>query len=420
MGFPNAIFLTALLLVSLAGPAVADGRQEALELNARGVAAVRRGALDEAIRLFVEARKRLPSDPTLRSNLAATHARRARKMLQDGERAKALADLRWAVHFDPENARYRIELALTLAEDRDLAEARKQLELILVRDPENAEALEQLGHIHYRQNDLDGAIRVWKRSLAIRPDRPALAALLEKAERERKVESGMRQDTGAHFAITFDGERNEPVARAILEILEGAYTTVGFELRHYPRERVQVILYTREQFRNATESRSWVGGLFDGKIRLPVRGRNGREEELRRTAVHEYVHVVVRDLAPRCPVWINEGLAQVLEGVRLESSERRVLAGAREGKLLTFKELRRPFVSIEDAERAAIAYAQAHSLLAWLGREAGRGSYADYLQAMSRGKSWAEAFESTFRMKPDEAWLRWAEHLKQRVLAEGR
>ena len=34
-----------------------------------------------------------------------------------------------------------------------------------------------------------------------------------------------------------------------------------------------MVLYSKEQFRDVTQSPSWAGGLYDGRIRLPVAGR---------------------------------------------------------------------------------------------------------------------------------------------------
>jgi hypothetical protein len=203
-------------------------------------------------------------------------------------------------------------------------------------------------------------------------------------------------------------------------MLEDAYSTIGYELGHYPTERVQVILYTKEQFQAATEAKSWVGGLFDGKIRLPVRGLNGTEAQLRRTVVHEYVHVVVRDLAPRCPVWLNEGLAQLHEGKATAASDRLAAAADRSARLLTLEELRRPFYSIRDPDEVAIAYAQAHSLVAWLGRTVGGPSFAEFLRAMKQGREAEAAFEHAFRNTIEEAYGHWLEDLRRRFPARTR
>jgi tetratricopeptide (TPR) repeat protein len=413
------LVLAAVLLAAAAGLARADGKATALDLNDRALAAVDRGDLDEAVRLQ-EARKYLPADETLRKNLAAVHARRGLVAAKEDREEDALRDFRWAVSYDPDTAAYRVNLALSLIEAKDLDEARKQLETVLATEPRNPDALEHYGRLLYRANDLPGAIRAWKSVLEVSPDREGVRRALAKAVREQQVEDGMQRDEGAHFAVTFDGESNEDVARRVQELLEDAYTTVGYELGHYPRERVQVILYTNEQFHAATEAKSWVGGLYDGKIRLPVRGLSGSEDSLRRTAVHEYVHVVVRDLAPRCPVWLNEGLAQLYEGKPLALSDRIAAGADRDGRLLDATDLARPFVAIREPDKAAIAYAEAHSLTAWLSRTVGGSSFADFLQAMKAGKSADVAFQLAFRRSVEEAWSQWLEDLRSRTVRPDR
>jgi tetratricopeptide (TPR) repeat protein len=411
-----ALIIVALLVTI----ARADGKETAHGLNERGVEAVNRGDFAEAIRLFGEARAYLPLDVTLRKNLAAAHARRGLKRAKDGKDAEATKDLKWAVHYDPDSATYRVNLALCLMAEKELVGARKQFETVLVKHPRNPDALEHYGRLLYGMNDLPGAVKAWKAVLAVSPERARVRTALAKAMREQKAEAGMRHDVSAHFAITFDGERNERVARLIGEALEDAYTTIGYELGHYPRERVQVILYTKEQFQTATEAKSWVGGLYDGKIRLPIRGRTGSEAELIRTIVHEYVHVIVRDLAPRCPIWLNEGMAQLLEGKTVSRSDRIAAAAQHAGRLLTLKDLTRPFATITDSKRAALAYAQAHSLASFLARTRGGRSFADFLQAMKAGKKAPAAFELAFSGSMETTYGNWLEELRQRSASSRR
>ncbi len=406
----------ALLVLLVLCPAVLAGpKEDAGDLNDQALAALKKGDHAEAIRLLGEARALLPLDETLRKNLAAVHARRGLLLAKKDEDEKALKDFKWATHYDPDQAAYRVNLALSYMSLKQFYEAKKEFERVLVKAPKNPDAQEHYGRLLYREGNLDGAIKAFKAALAADPKRKRVKTLLEKAERERKVESTMKKDIGANFAITFDGERSERVAREVMQLLESAYTVVGDALGHYPRERVQVILYTKEQFRAATEAKSWVGGLYDGKIRLPVRGLRGTEVQLKRTILHEYVHVVVRDLAPRCPIWLNEGLAQLLEGRSVVSSDRKAMAAESAGRLLEMKALRRPFSTIKKSEEAELAYAQSHSMVAWLSRNRGAGSFGDFLRAMKSGKTPDKAFEHAFRNTPGEVLSHWREEIHRRA-----
>jgi hypothetical protein len=96
-------------------------------------------------------------------------------------------------------------------------------------------------------------------------------------------------------------------------MLEAIYWQVGGALGAYPPDVLTVVLYSNEQFRDITQSPSWAGGAFDGRIRVPIAGRM-EERALRRVLAHEFTHAVVRSLAPRgVPQWLNEGLAVLME-----------------------------------------------------------------------------------------------------------
>jgi hypothetical protein len=97
--------------------------------------------------------------------------------------------------------------------------------------------------------------------------------------------------------------------------LEVAWTRVGAQLDYHPAERVTVVLYDASQFQSVTRVHNWVTGLFDGKIRLPLARTAPPQPILERLVTHEYAHAAIHDLTRgRAPRWLQEGLAQVLEG----------------------------------------------------------------------------------------------------------
>jgi len=64
-----------------------------------------------------------------------------------------------------------------------------------------------------------------------------------------------------------------------------------------------------------TEAPSWAGAVNDGKLRIPVGGLSSITPQVERVLKHELTHSFVASIAAgRCPTWLNEGLAQVMEG----------------------------------------------------------------------------------------------------------
>src|SRR4029450_8653340 len=121
----------------------------------------------------------------------------------------------------------------------------------------------------------------------------------------------------------------------------------------YPRDAVPLILYSKEQFRDVTQSPGWAGGLFDGRIRVPVGGKID-ERELDRVLSHELTHSIVYGLAPRgVPQWLNEGLAVLFEGgtVALDRAARA------DAPLIPLPRLERSFQGLSSAD-ARVAYVE--------------------------------------------------------------
>jgi hypothetical protein len=101
--------------------------------------------------------------------------------------------------------------------------------------------------------------------------------------------------------------------------LDAAYWRIGGILTVYPSETFTVILYTLQQFRDVTRAPAWAGGMYDGQIRVAVRGAFDQPSEFERVLTHEFVHAVVAMLGGHnVPWWINEGLATALEPQGIE------------------------------------------------------------------------------------------------------
>ncbi len=195
------------------------------------------------------------------------------------------------------------------------------LQHLLQRDPSHAEGRRLLDKLELRlawlydqRDQTDLAVVHLQRLLQRDPSHAEGRRLLDKLERERRAEVGYWKDESDHFIVKYPGGELT-VRRAVIEVLEEVYVSVGREFNYFPSEKITVILYPGEQFHEVTETRHWVGGSFDGKIRLPVGRLRGRTRALEQALAHEYTHAVVHLLGSgRAPQWLHEGLAQHAEG----------------------------------------------------------------------------------------------------------
>ena len=157
------------------------------------------------------------------------------------------------------------------------------------------------------------------------PAKHSLRAKLDRVGRELSAEGGFGRDVSRHFTIQYDGPVPREVARTALLLLEEAYDRLWRDFGRSPQHDMPVILYTRGLFDEITRSPAWVGGTYDGKIRVPVGGLQTESDARRLEPIlaHELTHAFIRANVPgRLPLWFEEGLAGHFEGTPAEAALR--------------------------------------------------------------------------------------------------
>ena len=300
-----------------------------------------------------------PYHETLRRDLADVYQKIAHRDLKLSRYAEAAEFFGQARELYPAQLQFTLlrGVALYLGKNYDMARA----ELALAG--EGVEPLSYLGRISYDTGDLPGALAYWRRALELDPANPSLKELVAKAERELPVESKMDKGYSSMFDLSFDAELPPGLSAEVLDALESAYNSVGSDLGLFPTTRIPVLLYTKSDYSSVTAGPDWSGGLYDGKIRLPVGGVTKLNPQLRSIIFHEFTHVLVAELTHgNIPTWLNEGLAQIEERKEFSAHMNEMLGRSpKEGQLLSLKTLSGSFISMDRAQ-AGVAYQQSYSI----------------------------------------------------------
>jgi hypothetical protein len=194
-------------------------------------------------------------------------------------------------------------------------------------DPNSADIAKLAGWADFGLNRLADAVAEWTRSQQQHPD-PDVARALEKAQRDLNVENNFREGRSAHFDLHYYGGAAPELARDVLRVLEDDFDDISAALNYTPKQPISVTLYTNQLFQDITRAPSWVGALNDGRIRVPVQGLVSVTPELARVLKHELTHSFINEKTHgRCPTWLNEGIAQWMEGKRTDTSTAAVLLG---------------------------------------------------------------------------------------------
>jgi tetratricopeptide (TPR) repeat protein len=294
-----------------------------------------------------------------RAQSAAEQNEAGWKSLQQGEPGRAAKAFGDALRQLPNEPVLLFGAALSAELQGQSNTAKPRLQRALDVNPRFTAASLLLGEILYREGNLDRAIATYETAQKYAPADAELATRLKTWRDEATVHSTFVERRDDRFRVLFEGRTDAPLASQAADILTRAFWRIGQGLGAYPADPVLVMLYTEKQFRDITRAPDWSGGLYDGKIRVPVAGAAGSPQLFEHVLTHELTHAMVTALAPRgVPVWLHEGLAQHFDGTSVAAAKRRLRAASHR---ITLADLERGFERLT-TEDVVIAYDE--SLLA--------------------------------------------------------
>jgi tetratricopeptide (TPR) repeat protein len=262
-------------------------------------------------------------------------------------------------------------------------------------DPANAFSYELLGEIANLNHRLDEAETYFEKAFSLNPD-SRIRARYEKVKKEKDLDQVQQQYSDEHFIIRY--RRSDQLGGSkIRDILREAYRAISQDFGYYPRYKIPVILYDRDEYQTVAGSvPHWSAALYDGKIRLPVYEQ--QDANLKKLIFHELTHAFVLDLSQmKCPVWLNEGLAQYQEN-KIQAIDLRRLSDAVHNKILIpMDQLIFTDVSkITDQDQAILFYLESFSFTSYLIRARGFYQVKTLLAELGKSTPFDEAFETAF------------------------
>jgi tetratricopeptide (TPR) repeat protein len=331
--------------------------------------------------------------------------------MKEGNSGKASGYFEHAIQAMPQ----RIELlewhAIALSAQGKYPEAANELDHAAALQPNSAVLLRLLGQARYDADRTSDAVTAWKRSMELSPD-PETARLIQKAERELKVEDQSRRKESRHFTLHYDGEKTSAeVQQELLGALENDFRELSDQLSYEPAENIIVILYTRKEFEDITQAPTWAGALNDGKLRIPIGGVTALTPDLGRVLRHELTHSFLNSLARgRCPVWLNEGLAQMMEPRSSGMYAQELARLFQVRKEIPFTVLEHPFMRFSPLQ-AEVAYAESLSAVEYLRDRYRMGEIVRMLQNIGSGVEAEQALRNSTGMDYVELQQRMGQYL---------
>jgi hypothetical protein len=272
-----------------------------------------------------------------------------------------------------------------------------QFRQIISKNNSHFMAKKYLALTYYHLDDLANSLHMTDEALSLRRDRELLA-LKKKLVREQLVmkEQGYMDSQRPNFKIQFSKFEHNEIKEIVVDILNNAHRTISSQMNFYPSKVVTVILYNEKSFFDITRAPGWAGGLYDGKIRVPVKGAEHNRTLLERVLYHEYTHALVHAITRKCPLWLNEGLAEYFSNRGTE----------RIGQVIPLMKINSAFRA-RDPKVVAVAYLESYSAVSILIEKYGLYRIKELLEKMADGQHFQTAFRSIYYIPFDKFLREW-------------
>ena len=384
-------------------------------------AAVHDGAID---RVYIAKLEQEARSGTQRAGFSAAIAHHAAAWfeLSRGDMGHALADARTAANYAPEEPLMLLNVAYLHLRRSEFKESLDYLDRARRFAPDNADVAKLAGWAYYGLNKLDQAVAEWKRALALRPDSEVQRAL-DKALADKQEEESYKENESSHFKLRYSGASEPALARDVLRTLEKHFSAIESELNYTPPDPIGVILYTQDAFTDITKAPAWAGALNDGRIRVPVQGLTAVDQELSRVLKHELTHSFItqktrsacmtgRNCTNRAPTWIQEGVAQWMEGQRSGENASVLVQIYHEGQAIPLGQLEGSWIKMS-GNTAHYSYAWSLANVEYIVQADGMGDVERILGRIGAGMATEAALREVLHSDYEDLMKSTAEYLRK-------
>jgi tetratricopeptide (TPR) repeat protein len=356
-----------------------------------------RGEYEKGIEQLREVYLLFPLNMVFKRNLAEGYAAYGYQYIKQKRYEQADENFVKALELYPEDAGYALLRGICNYHLKKYDVARYELERARTITPGSTEVLYYLGLVQFESDNRRQALEIWEQALKLSPGSREIVEILAKSRRENDVESIMDRGHSSRFDLTYDPGVDTGFARAILDVLESAANLVGSEIGLFPEARVPVGIYKRADYKTVTDSPDWSGGFYDGKIRLPFGSLSEITPTMRGVLYHEYAHVVVFELTRgNCPLWLNEGVAEIFGRMQYNRPLSEFERAARTGKLADFRKLEAGFGEFSTSA-AALAYQQSYAMVNYMVTTYGWHRMRQILSGLGNGLSIDESLRTALK-----------------------
>lgn len=193
----------------------------------------------------------------------------------------------------------------------------------------------------------------------------------------------------------------ENLAKYAFNVLDGVYKEYTELFGRSPKRKVTLRFLSPFEFKRYTGAPEWTSAMyFNDEITIPLNPQKGiHVSDLGRAIRHEYAHAVIAELSSgKCPAWLDEGLAQLLEGKinpLLGPALRKWISN---NDSMPLSWLENGFTLLDDSIVPA-AYAQSLFATRIIIKKYGYEGVSNYLNLLNSGHNDTDAFSKAFNKR---------------------
>ena len=332
---------------------------------------------------------------------------------QTGKTDDARAHMERAVDLVPEDGDTAAAYAWLLLKNDRASIAQGYAEDAVRKAPSSVFAHKILALAYYKNDKLQLSLEELEKAKELDPNDPEIDYYLNIVKRQAKAEADFRSDASTHFNMHYEGEAVSPELREqILTVLERHFNDLVSTMGLLPHDPIIVVLYTKQTYFDVTQAPAWTAALNDGKLRIPVEGLTSVTPDLQRVLKHELAHSFIRQATNgRCPVWLNEGLAQLVEPRSASPYRSQLSTVFQNGKQVPLQSLESSFIGY-DSRQAAVAYIESLAYVEYIRDTYGINRVGDIMHYLSEGESPESALKSAIHDDYSQLEEEFARHLR--------
>jgi tetratricopeptide (TPR) repeat protein len=186
----------------------------------------------------------------------------------------------------------------------------------LKQHPDSFFLLFSAGKCNYELQYYYEAIDFWEKALANADNenqKQAVKNAIMSAKELLASTDGSTRDENQRFVIHFAGSSEDDLGDVAFDTLDDIFYDVTDLLQFNPDVKINVVFFLTEEYYKI--NKNWSAGAAQGiQIMVPLKSGYKSEDYVRGLLAHEFTHTIIHlKTNNRCPLWLNEGIAQYSE-----------------------------------------------------------------------------------------------------------